>query len=182
MGFNPRLAPFSVLKTIEVRESSKDAGASQHFPVYKFPFAGQLVGAYANVRKVQPLADNPDTGVEATTNTGVDEISIWKHATADTTATYATGLRAAIRTGAQDTSSAALPGINWRAPHGAPGAARGTSGEKTMYSLTNKSATRRKFLAGDVAMLHISPYGATDSHRIHVVDIQMDFIIGHEAS
>jgi len=181
MGFNNRLAPYVVAKQILVRESSNDAAVSQHFPVYKFPFAGMLVGAYANVALIQPAADNPDVTVEATTSRGVDEISLWKHATADTTATYATGLRAAKRTGAQDTSSAAAPGINWRLPHGAPGAAAGTSGEKSMYALTNQTAARRKFLAGDVVMMHFGPYAPTDSHRMHRVDIQMDFIIGHEA-
>lgn len=172
MGFNARLAPFSITRTIEVRESSKDRNANQNFPLFKFPADGQIVGAYANVRR-NILATGPDVAVEATTNTGVDEVNIWKFATADTTATYATALRACYRTGAQDTSSAAAPGINWRLAT--------TSGVDGLYTLTNKSATRRKFLAGDVAMLHISAYAAaTDAHIGHTVDLQFDYVIGHE--
>jgi len=172
MGFNPRLAPFTITKQIQVRETSNDASVSQHFPIFVFPFAGQLVGARANIRKVQAAGTAVDAGQAATTNTGVDEISIWKHATDDTTATYATGLRAAARTGAQDTSTGG--GLHWKIA--------GTSSAPGLYALTNKSAARRKFSAGDTAMMHISPYAATNSHRVHVVDIQMDYIIGHEAS
>ncbi len=171
-GFNPRLAPFVVTKSIMVRESSNDAAAAQHFPVYKFPFAGQLLSAYANVRKVQPSAAAVDAAQLATTNTGVNEVSLWKHATADTTATYVTALRAAARTGNQNSTLGG--GLTWKI--------HGTSAEPTMYTLTNKSAARRKFLAGDVVMMHFLPYAATNSHRQHVVDIQMNFMIGHEAS
>lgn len=178
MGFNPRLAPFSITKQIEVRETSKDAAVSQHFPILKAPFAGQLVGAYANVRKIQAAGTAMDAAQAATTNTGVDEISIWNYATADTTATYATGLRMAARTGDQD--SVASDGLNWGLPPTSGVAA--VSGTPGLYTLTNKSAARRKFLAGDVLMMHISPYGATNSHRVHAVDVQVDYIIGHEAS
>ncbi len=178
MGFNPRLAPYSLTCQIEVRETSKDAAKSQHFPIFKFPFAGQILNAHANVRKIQAAGTAMDASVEATTNSGVDEISLWKHATADTTATYATALRSAIRTGAQDTSTGG--GVNWRLP--VTGNVAATSGEKSMYALTNKSAARRKYLAGDVVYMHISPYGATNSHRVHEVTLQMDYMIGHEAS
>lgn len=173
MGFNARLAPYTITRTIEVRETSNDAAVSQHFPVFRFPFAGQIVGAFANVRRVTAAGSAADVAVEATTNTGVDEISLWKHATDDTTATYATSLRAAARTGAQDTSSAADPGINWRL--------QTTSAVTGLYTLTNKSATRRKFSAGDVVLMHFGPYGLTNAHRVHDVEVQMDYIIGHEA-
>ena len=173
MGFNARLAPYTISRTIEIRQSSGGRAVNQNFPLFKFPLAGQLVGAYANVRRITLAGSAHDAAVEATTNTGVDEVSIWKHATADTTATYATALRAAIRTGAQDTSSAAAPGINWRL--------QTTSGVAGLYTLTNKSAARRKFLAGDVAYVHVSTYAAaTNAHIGHTVEVQMDYVIGHE--
>ena len=177
MGFNPRLAPFTVTKKFEVRETSKASNVIQHFPLFKFPFAGQLVGAYANVRKVQAAGIAVDKPQLATTATGVFEVSIWNHATADTTATYATALRAAARTGNKNSTLGG--GLTWKLP--LTSGVAGVSGEPSMYTLTNKSATRRKFLAGDVAMVNISPYGATNSNRVHVLDVQMDFIIGHEA-
>ena len=176
MGFNARLAPYTITRTIQVRATSKDAAASQHLPVFRFPFAGQLVGAYANLRRITLAATAADASVVGTTNTGVDEISLWKHATDDTTATYATSLRAAIRTGAQN--SEAGGGLEWRHPS----ATTGVSGEDSMYALTNKTAARRKFGAGDVMLMHISPYGGTDAHRAWDVELQMDYIIGHEAS
>lgn len=172
MGFNARLAPFTIATTVEVRATSKDAAASQHYPVFRFPFAGQLVGAYANVRKVTLAGTAMDAAVEATTATGVQEISLWKHATDDTTATYATALRAALRTGNKDTSTGG--GINWRLPT--------TSGVNGLYALTNKSAARRKFGAGDVMLMHIAPYGVTDAHRAYNIELQADYIIGYEAS
>ena len=175
MGFNARLAPYTIEKTIEVRGTSKGAAVSQHFPIHKFAFASQLVGAFANVRRIIVAGTGVDLGVVADTTTGVDEVSIWKHATADTTATYATALRAAARTGVQ-----AAAALVWAIP--VTSGVGGTSGAPSLYTLTNKSAARRKFVAGDVAYMHFGPYGATNLDRAHVVDIQMDFIIGHEAS
>ena len=170
MGFNPRLAPYTVKSDVRLHfETATDTNSLQR-PLFKFPFAGQLVGAYANVDRQFPGLAN--AGMEASTATGIDEISIWNHATADTTATYATALRAAARTGNQDTSTGG--GINWRLP--------GTTGEPSLYTLTNKSAARRKFVQGDVAMLHVRNYGGTDTSRIFEVHVQMDYIIGHEAS
>ena len=177
MGFNPRLAPFTIMKTIEVRETSNDSSVAQNFPLFKFPFAGQLVGAYANVRKVQAIGTAVDVAQLATTNTGVNQVSIWKHATADATASYVTALRSAARTG--NANSTQGGGLTWKIL--ATAGTAGTSAEPTMYSLTNKSAARRKYLAGDVAVVHIDPYGATNSHRMHILDIQMDYIIGHES-
>lgn len=168
MGFNPRLAPYTVMRDIRLHFETATDTNSLHRAVWKAPFAAQLVGAYAQAER--HLVGAVNAAFEATTNTGIDEISIWKHATADTTATYATALRMAARTGNQDSSTGG--GVNWRLP--------GTTGEKSMYALTNKSAARRKFLAGDVAMAHVRNYGATDTSRIAEVHIQMDYIIGHE--
>ena len=178
MPFNPRLAPYSITKTLQIRETSGKRGTSQYFPIFRFPRAGQIIGAHANIRRGLVDATAKDAIVEATTNTGVDELSLWKHATDDTTATYATSLRSCIRTGAQDTSSAAAPGINWRGRT----VATAVSGEKTLYALTNKSAARRKYNAGDRVLLHISPYSAsTAAHIIHEVELQVDYILGEES-
>ncbi len=172
MGFNPRISPYSLSTQIMVRESSKDVNAAQHFAVFRFPFAGQIIGAYANVHRTYIAAGTADAAIEAETNTGVQEISLWKHATDDTTATYATSLRACARTGNKDTTTGG--GLDWHLPT--------TSASPSLMSLTNKSATRRKFGAGDVVMMKIAPYGVTDAHRSHRVDLQMDYIIGEEAS
>ena len=171
MGFNPRLAPYSITKSIMVQASSKMAATQQNFPIFRFPFAGQLVGAYANVALSYPDAATKDAAIDAATNANVGHVSIWKHAAADTTATYATSLRAAIRTGANDTSTGG--GINWLWPT--------TSGIDGLYSLTNKSAARRCFAAGDNALLCFVPSYATNAHHVFRVDLQMDYIIGQEA-
>ncbi len=176
MGFNPRISPYSITKNLQIRETSGKRATSQYFDIFRFPFAGQIIAAHANVRRVLPAASTADAVVEATANTGVDEISLWKHATDDTTATYATGLRSCIRTGAQATSTA--DGINWRGRT----ATTAVSGEDSLYTLTNKSATRRKYNAGDRVLMHFSAYSAaTAAHVMHVVELQMDYIIGEEA-
>ncbi len=173
MGFNPRIAPYSVVKVVPIQPTSAVAAAGlHHFPIFKFPFAGQLVGAYANVRKINVIGTTADVAVEATTNTGINQISLWKHATDDTTATYATSLRSAARTGNKDTSTGG--GINWRLPV--------TSAVTGLYTLTNKSATRRKYAAGDVCFMCVAPYGLTNADRPYEVTIQADYIIGEEAS
>ncbi len=172
MGFNPRLAPYSVTRAIDVVCSSKMPGTAQNMPLFRFPAAGMLIGAYANCTRKYADAATKSAEVEATTNTGVEQVSIWLHATDDTTATYATTLRAAKRTGTQDTSTGG--GLNWRWPT--------TSGGYGLYSLTNCSASRRTFGAGDQAILRIDPYGATDAHRVFQLDVQMDYIIGQESA
>jgi hypothetical protein len=171
MGFNSRLAPYTLSRHFRLHFETGSDTNSLHRPIFKFPFAGQIVEANAVVDRFAAGAIN--AAVEATTNTGIDEISIWKHATADTTATYATGLRALQRTGNQNSSTGG--GINWRLP--------GTSGEDTMYVFSNNNtaaASRKQFLANDVAMLHVRNYGATDTSRIFHVNLQMDYVIGHE--
>jgi hypothetical protein len=172
MGFNPRLAPFTVSRHFRLHFETAQDTNDLHRPLFKFPFAGQIIAAYANAERY--IAGGLNTAVEATTNTGIDEMSIWKHATDDTTATYATGLRSLQRTGAQDSSTGG--GINWRLP--------GTSGEDSMYSFSNNntaSAARKQYAAGDVAMLYVRNYGATDTSRIFHINVQMDYVIGHEA-
>lgn len=175
MGFNARLHPYTVSKQIDLHVTSKDAGADHHLPVFRFPFAGELVGAAANIMyQTTAAAGAHYVELEATTNTGVDSISLWKHATDDTTATYATGLRALQRTGTQDTSTGG--GLNWRAAT--------TSGAVGLIPFSDNntaSAARRQFNAGDNVLLMVSPYGATDAHRNFRIDLQLDYIIGHEA-
>ena len=172
MGFNPRLHPYTVSKQITFHVTSKDAAADHELPVFRFPFAGQLVGAAANIQY------NTAAGVHyiellGTTATGVN-LSLWKFATDDTTATYATGLRALQRTGAAN--STAGGGISWRRAQ--------TSGSVGLIPFSDNNtaaASRRQFNAGDDVMLHLDPRGATDAHRNYRVDIQMDYIIGREA-
>jgi hypothetical protein len=170
MGFNPRLAPYSITKSIRVVASSKMGATAQNFPIFRFPFAGQLIGAYANVALSYPDSATKDAAIDAATNANVGQVSIWKHAAADVTATYATALRAAIRTGNNDTSTGG--GINWLWPT--------TSGIDGLYSLTNKSGARRVFAAGDQALLYFVPSYSTAAHRNFRVDLQMDYIIGQE--
>ena len=171
MGFNPRLAPYSVSKSVLINASSKMAATQQNFPLFRFPFAGQLVGAYANVALTYPDAGTKDAAIDAATNANVGHVSIWKHAADDTTATYATSLRAAIRTGNNDTATGG--GIDWLWPT--------TTTIDGLYSLTNKSGTRRKFAAGDNALICFVPSYATNAHNTFRLDIQMDYIYGYEA-
>lgn len=171
MGFNARLAPYSICKSVDIYQSSKMGATAQYAPVFRFPFAGQLIGAYANVAFKTVDGSAKSAAITAATNANVGQVSVFKHAADDTTLTYATGLRAALRTG--DNNSAAGGGINWLWPT--------TTTIDGLYSLTNKSAARRKFAAGDQAMLYFVPSYATDAHRVFQVDLQMDYIIGYEA-
>lgn len=176
MGFNPRLHPYTVSKSITIHVTSKDAGAIHHVPVFKFPFAGQLVGASANI--MYTFADGDHAiGIEATTNTGVESIALWKFAAADTTATFATGLRSLQRTGTQDTSTGG--GLNWRAAVHGPNAS-GARGFIAFSDNNTASAARKQYLQNDEVMLLFDPYGVTNAHRTFRVDLQMDYIIGHE--
>ena len=171
MGFNPRLAPYTTNHHLRLHfETASDTNSLQR-ALFKFPFAGQIIAARATAERY--LAGLVNAAVEADTNTGIDEISLWKHATADTTATFATGLRSLQRTGNQNTSTGG--GINWRLP--------GTSGEPSMYTFADNNtaaASRKKYLAGDVVMAHVRNYGPTDTSRIFHINIQMDYVIGHE--
>ncbi len=172
MGFNPRLAPYTISKQVEFMVTSKDAAAAHDLPVFRFPFAGQLVGAFANIQYSTGVAVH-FVELLGTTATGVD-LMLWKFATDDTTATYATGLRALQRTGAAN--STAGGGISWRRAQ--------TSGSVGLIAFADNntaSAARKQFNAGDDLMLQLDPRGATDAHRDFKVDLQVDYIIGHES-
>ncbi len=178
MGFNPRLAPYTITKQIDLHVTSKDAGAEHNFPVFKFPFAGQLINASANIMyQSTATAGIHYIGLEATTNTGVESVALWKFAAADTTATYATGLRALQRTGTQDTSTGG--GLNWRAAVHGP-TQSGARGLIAFSDNNTASAARKQFLQNDEVMLFIKPYGVTDTQRNFRIELQMDYIIGHE--
>ena len=173
MGFNPRLHPYTVTKQMTFHVTSKDAAAAHDLPVFRFPFAGQLVGASAN------LMYNTAAGVHyielpGDTTTGID-LMLWKFATNDTTATYATGLRALQRTGAANSTASA--GISWRAA-----TTSGSVGLKAFADNNTAAGSRRQFNAGDDVMLQLDPRGATNAHRNFRVDIQMDYIIGREGT
>lgn len=171
MGFNARLAPYTILKQHTFIASSKMASTTQYQPLFRFPFAGQLVGAYANVTKVYADAATKDAAMDAATNANITEVSILKHATDDTTLTYATGLRAAILTGANDSVTGG--GVDYTWPT--------TSGGTGLKALTNKTLLRRSFGAGDQALLKLTPtYAATNAHYVWRVDVQMDYVIGQE--
>lgn len=172
MGFNPRLAPYTVTKQHIFIASSKMSTTTQYQPFFRFPYQGQLIGAYANVTKCFADAATKDLAVNAATNANITEVSILKHATDDTTLTYATGLRAAILTGANDTVTGG--GVDYFWPT--------TSGATGLKALTNKTATRRTFGAGDQAILKFTPYyTATNAHYVWRLDVQMDYIIGTES-
>jgi len=173
MGFNPRLAPYTLAKQLTFVVSSKMADqTTQYQPLFRFPFAGQLIGAYANVTLSYPDCATKDAAIDAATNANITEVSILKHAAADATLTYATGLRAAILTGANDTVTGG--GVDYPWPT--------TSGGVGMKALTNKTATRRSFVAGDQAIVKFTPDYATTAHYVFRVDLQMDYIIGHESA
>lgn len=178
MGFNPRLHPYTITKQFDLHVTSKDAAAAQDMPVFKFPFAGQLVGASANI--MYQTLGSPGThyiGLEATTNTGVLELSLWKHATNDTTATFATALRALQRTGNANTSTGG--GLNWRNAVAGPNVS-GSVGLIAFSDNNTASAARKQFNADDQVLLHIIPYGGTDTHRNFRIDLQVDYIIGRD--
>lgn len=171
MGFNPRLAPYSLTKQLCFIASSKMAATTQYQPLFRFPYQGQLIGAYANVTQTYADAATKDAAIDAATGANITEVSILKHATDDTTLTYATGLRAAILTGANDSVTGGGVDYTW------PTTTTGVG----MKALTNKTATRRTFGPGDQAIVKLTPNYATSAHYVWRVDLQLDYIIGTEA-
>jgi len=170
MGFNARLAPYTVAKQLIFVASSKMAATTQYQPLFRFPYAGQLVGAYANVTRTYADAATKDAAINAATGANITEVSILKHATDDTTLTYATGLRAAILTGANDSVTGGGVDYFW------PTTTVGTG----LKALTNKTLLRRSFDAGDQAIVKLTPNYATSAHYVWRVDLQMDYVIGQE--
>lgn len=160
MGFNARLAPYTVQRRVIYHpDTGTDTHSLDSF-FFRLPFAGQLIGAYACL-----AADAAaQAGDDKTTN--LWEVSIWKNSADNTTATYDTADRAAARTGEAANTTGSLA---WAA--------------NTVYTLTNKSATRRKFDAGDKLYLRTSFTGKTDHPFAppQMLDAQMDYIIGYEA-
>ena len=65
MGFNPRLAPYSV--TYQTNPFAK-ASATRDIDWFRFPFAGQLLSAYASV----------DTNIATDATTAITTLSIGK--------------------------------------------------------------------------------------------------------
>ena len=171
MGFNPRLAPYSLNQTFTVWLGTATTIQTYNVDLFRFPFAGQLLNAYANAAQIVPAGGTVPAAVEATTNTAMFEVSLWKATDGDTTATYATGARAAIRTGAMNSSTGG--GINWRLA--------ATSGVPGLYALTNKSAARRKFAADDRLLAHVGVQGATNANRTYEVRVQANYVIGYES-
>ncbi len=169
MGFNPRLAPYTITGSVRHQFTSKDAAAAMNKDIFQFPFAGEIVNAYANILLIGASGVH-DVIPAATTNTGIGDISIWKVADADPTATSASGIRAVKRTGAAN--SVASAGIAWLETP--------TTASPGLYTLTNQTVTRRQFAAGDRAILRVSPRGATNAHRTYEVRYQMNYVIGHE--
>ncbi|HUT60022.1 MAG TPA: hypothetical protein VNA25_19425 [Phycisphaerae bacterium] len=172
MGFNPRLAPYSLSTALRFVASSAMAATTQYQPLFRFPFQGQLIGAYTNVTRTYADAGTKDAAIDAATDSVITEVSILKHAADDTTLTYATGLRAAILTGANDTSTGG--GIDYKWPT--------TSGGTGLTAMTNKTATRRTFVQGDQAIVKFTPTWPTNAHYVWRVDLQMDYIIGQESA
>jgi hypothetical protein len=164
MGFNARLTPYTVTKEVNFHTNTDtDTFDVDHF-VFRFPFAGQLVGAYACLGQgAAALA-----GDDKTTN--LYEVSLWKEGEATDAGVYATGARAAKRTGElANTTGALIWALN------------------RVYALTNLTAARRKFAAGDKMYLRTG-YTAATSHNTTTfafqqekIEIQADYIIGYEA-
>ena len=164
MGFNPRLAPYTVNKEVGYQTNTDtDTFSKDHF-LFRFPFAGQLISAYA------ALGPNATVlpGDDKTTN--LWEVSIWKNSVDNTTATFATADRAALRTGEAANTTGALA---WAT--------------NTVYTLTNKSGARRRFNAGDKLYLRTSYTAATSHGSLTAMavlqerlGVQMDYIIGQE--
>jgi len=162
MGFNARLAPYTVTKEVHYQTNTDtDTFQLDHF-LFRFPFAGQLVGAYAALGQgaAPKVAD---------TTTCLWEVSLWKEGVNTAAAVYDTANRAAKRTGERD----ATGGILWAA--------------NTVYTLTNQTAALRKFNAGDKMYLRTGFTADVTASTIGLslaqekLEIQMDYIIGYEA-
>jgi len=164
MGFNARLAPYSVTKEVHFQTNTDtDTFQLDHF-IFRFPFAGQLIGAYCALGQgaAYPAGDSKTTNLW--------EVSLWKNSADNTTATYATDDRAAKRTGeAANTTGSLVWALN------------------TVYTLTNQSSTLRKFAAGDKMYLRTAFTAGVTHATIGLslaqqkMEIQADYIIGYEA-
>jgi len=164
MGFNARLAPYSIVNEVNFQTNTDtDTFQKDHF-MFRFPFAGQLIGAYA---ALSPSA-TAIPGDDKTTN--LWEVSLWKEGVDTAAGVYATGARAAKRTGeAANTTGALIWGLG------------------RVYTLTNQTAAKRTFAAGDKMYLRTSYTANTEHHAAlpgmvgEMLEVQADYIIGYEA-
>ncbi len=164
MGFNARLAPYSVVKEVNFQTNTNtDTFTRDHF-IFRFPYAGQLIGAYA------ALGQGASAQAADDKTTNLYEVSLWKNSADNTTATYATDDRAAKRTGEAANTTGSL---TW------------TAG--AVYTLTNQTAALRTFAAGDKMFLRTGFTAATTHNTTQFglqqekLEIQADYIIGYEA-
>lgn len=159
MGFNPRLSPYSIQKEVNYGPNTgTDTFQRDHF-LFEFPFAGEMLAAYAVLGPGAAV----QAGDDKTTN--LWEVSVWKNSADNTTATYATGDRAAKRTGEAANTTGALA---WAA--------------NTVYQLTNAASSLRRFSAGDKLYLRTAFTQATNHPFVNgsTLHAQVDYIIGYE--
>lgn len=144
MGFNPRLAPYTLTYQ---QNPFLNASGTDDIDWYRFPFAGELLAAYATVQ----------SNIVTDTTTAITTLAVAKSAAG--TGAYAVVASRVVTAGSNGAS---------------------TWDNTTQYTLANHSTlASRQFAAGDWAMIRI--INANSSAGANLVNVQMDYVLGHEA-
>jgi hypothetical protein len=164
MGFNPRLAPYSIQMNCPMTKLVASGPHDMDTFLHQAAFAGQVLGAYACLG---PLIESAVAAGDTTTWLSV--VAVWKEGEATTTGVYATGQMCAGRetgeAGADNTGGA------WAL--------------NQPYTLTNEVVSRRNFDAGDKLYLRTRYQHDVSSMNASVqedITIQVDYIYGLETA
>ncbi len=163
MGFNPRLAPYSIQTVCDLHKLTTSGPHEMDTFLHKMAFAGQVLGGYACLG---PQA----VAIAATdTTTWLSVVAVWKEGADTTTGVYATGSMVVAR------------------ETGETGAVNGDGHwvVNRPYTLTNESVTRRTLAAGDKLYLRTRfQFDTTRPANIipEDISIQVDFMYGLETA
>lgn len=163
MGFNPRLAPYSIQMRCPLTKLVTTGPHEHDTFLHKMAFAGQVLGAYACLGPLSNAVASSDT------TTWLSIVAVWKEGEATTTGVYATASMCAARETGE--TAAVNTGGSWVV--------------NRPYTLTNEVVSRRTLSAGDKLYLRTryrhdsSGLGATVQEDI---SIQVDYIYGLETA
>jgi len=165
MGFNPRIAPYSVQVSCPFIDTTSAGVQELDTFLHKMAFAGQVVGGYACLGATSPLVASSDT------TTWLSVCAVWKEGEATTTGVYATASMCCARERGE--TAAVNTGGHWV--------------KNRPYTLTNEIASRRTLAAGDKLYLRTKYQGDTTRWKDATIknedmSIQVDYIYGLESA
>ena len=161
MGFNPRLAPYSIQSNCDLNRLTTSGPHNMDTYLHTMAFAGQVIGGYACLGPQAVAIASSDS------TTWLSIVAVWKEGAATAVGVYETASFCVARetgeTGALNT------GGHWQVLR--------------PYTLTNEVTSRRQLAAGDKLFLRTRfQFDTTRPGNIIPEDItiQVDYIYGHE--